>query len=100
MLKISLRLKKLHGTSQIKNLRILRIKNAKFSGYCFYMNTTTKEDFQICISVPLKDILHLQHFFNNEQLNFEPPLYCIVLLYPFASVQKPVQTHINTDKKD
>ena len=62
--------------------------------------TTTKGNFRICISVPLKDILHLQHFFNNEQLNFEPPLYCIVILYPFASVQKPVQTHTNTDKID
>ena len=26
-------------TSQVNNLRILRIKNAIFSGYCFYMNT-------------------------------------------------------------
>ena len=34
MLKISL-LK----TSQANHSRILRIKNAKFSGYCFYMNT-------------------------------------------------------------
>ena len=33
-------------------MRILRIKNAKFSGYCFYMNTNIKRDFQICISVP------------------------------------------------
>ena len=35
MLKISLRLKKLHGTSQVNNLRILRIKNAKFSAIAF-----------------------------------------------------------------
>ena len=26
-------------TSWANNSRILRIKNAKFSGYCFYMNT-------------------------------------------------------------
>ena len=26
----------------------------KLSGYCFYMKTNTLEDFQICISVPLK----------------------------------------------
>ena len=31
-------LRNLH-TSQEKNLRILRIKNAKFSEYSFYMNT-------------------------------------------------------------
>ena len=34
-------------------LRILWIKNAKFSGYCFYMNTSVQGDFQICISIPL-----------------------------------------------
>ena len=26
-------------------------KNAKFSGYCFYMNTNIERDFQICIRV-------------------------------------------------
>ena len=36
------------------NSRILRIKNAKFSGYCFYMNTNIWGDFQICVSVTLK----------------------------------------------
>ena len=40
--------------SRANNSRILRIKNAKFSGYCFYMNTNIQRDFQICISVPLK----------------------------------------------
>ena len=29
------------------------MKNAKFLGYCFYMNTNLLGDFQICISVPL-----------------------------------------------
>ena len=29
------------------------IKNAKFSGHCFYMNTNTWGDFQIYINVPL-----------------------------------------------
>ena len=42
--------------SQADNSRILRIKNTKLSGYCFYMNTYIKWDFQICISQPL--ILH------------------------------------------
>ena len=45
-------LKKLQ-TTWANNSRILRIKNAKFSGYCFYMNTNIYGDFQICISVPL-----------------------------------------------
>ena len=43
MLKISL---------LFKNL--LRIKNTKFSGYCFYLNINIYGDFQICISVPLR----------------------------------------------
>ena len=33
--------------------RILRIKNAKFSEYYFFMNWSIYKDFQICISVPL-----------------------------------------------
>ena len=40
-------------TSRASNSRILKIKNAKYSGYCFYMNTNIYRDFQICISVPL-----------------------------------------------
>ena len=51
-------------TSQANNSRILRIKNAKFSGHCFYMNTNMKEDFQICISVTeqKKEV----HLINNS----------------------------------
>ena len=30
------------------------IENAKFSGYCFYMNTNIQGDFKICISVALR----------------------------------------------
>ena len=37
------------------NLRILRIKNVEFSGYCFYTKTKMLGDFQICISEPLKN---------------------------------------------
>ena len=40
-------------TSPANNSRILGIKNAKFSGYCFYMSTNIEGYFQICISVPL-----------------------------------------------
>ena len=40
-------------TSRSNNSRILGTKNAKFSGYCFYMNTNIYWDFEICISVPL-----------------------------------------------
>ena len=58
MLKISLLFfrnlqKNFWKTSRENNSRILRIKNAKFSGYCFYMKIHILADFQICISVPL-----------------------------------------------
>ena len=49
-------------TSRTNNSRILRITNAKFSGYCFYMNTNIYRDFQICIWVPL----------NKEVCNTRP----------------------------
>ena len=41
-------------TLRANNSRILRIQNAKFSGYYFHMNTNIWRDFQICISVPLR----------------------------------------------
>ena len=37
------------------NSRTLRIKNAKFSGWYFYMNKNIQGDFQICIRVPSAD---------------------------------------------
>ena len=40
-------------SSRANNSRIIRIKNAQFAGYCFYMNTNILRDFQIYISVPL-----------------------------------------------
>ena len=40
-------------TSRENNPKNLRIRNGKFSGYCFYMNRDIYGDFQICISVPL-----------------------------------------------
>ena len=46
-------------TSMGKNLRILRIKNAKFSGYCFYMNPNIQWNFQICINVTLNLIIKI-----------------------------------------
>ena len=55
MLKIAYFLRNLQ-TSRTNNSRILRTKNAKFSGYCFYMNTKAQGNFQICISVPLSTI--------------------------------------------
>ena len=53
MLKLAYFLRNLQ-TSRENNWTIVRIKNAEFSQYCFYMNTNIWGDFQICISVPLK----------------------------------------------
>ena len=36
------------------------IKNAKFSGYYFYMNLNVWGDFQICISVPISKFTIIQ----------------------------------------
>ena len=51
ILKISVLFMKLTNFTG-KYSRIVRIKIAKFSGYCFYMNTNIQGDFQIYISVP------------------------------------------------
>ena len=40
-------------TLRTNNSRIPRIKTAKFSWYCFYMNTNIWGDFQICVRVSL-----------------------------------------------
>ena len=55
--------------SRANNSRIPKIKNAKFSGCCFYMNTNIWGDFQICVSVPLSCPLFSQKISNaNAQL--------------------------------
>ena len=43
-------------TLGVNNSRILRIKNAKFSGKYFHLKKKIQGDFQICISVPLKEL--------------------------------------------
>ena len=62
MLKISLLFKKFTNFmgKELENSQDL--KNAKFSGYCFYMNTNTKGDFHIYISVPLSYNLRFKYF--------------------------------------
>ena len=55
MLKLDYFLRNLR-TSRGNNSRILGIKNTKFSGSCFNMNTNIQRDFQICITLPLISI--------------------------------------------
>ena len=68
MLKICLLFKKLSNFTGIYNSRILRIKKAKLSGYCFNMNANKQGDFQICISVHL--IGNRAYLFKGQK-NFE-----------------------------
>lgn len=42
----------LSKTLVVINLRILQIRYAKFSEYCFYTNTNVQGNVEICISAP------------------------------------------------
>ena len=44
-------------TLRVNNSRIPRTTNAKFSEYHFYLKTNIYRDFQICISVPLIEVV-------------------------------------------
>ena len=55
MLKISPLFKKFENFLWVSNSRILRVKNKNFSGYYFYINTNIQADFQICITVALRN---------------------------------------------
>ena len=55
----------------VNNSRILRIKNAKLSGYSFHMNPNIQWNFQICIIVPLNfsgKAKYNEEMSNNESL--------------------------------
>ena len=52
--------------------RILTIKNAKLSGYYFYMNLNVWADCQICISVPLNKKVHINiYLLKKDEKNFQ-----------------------------
>ena len=77
-------------TSRANNLRILRVKKVKFSGYYFYMNTNIQKDFQNCIRVPL--MFTTRHWLNNEtELNFQA--WNIYFFYKKASQRTYSQSH-------
>ena len=77
--------------SRANNSQILRIENAKFSGYCFYMNTNIQGDFKICISVPLileLNLINLQLSSWKNQLprhSYFPELF--LLLFTTSTVE-------------
>ena len=53
----------------VNNSRILRIKNAKLSGYSFHTNPNIQWNFQICIIVPLN--FSGKAKYNEEMSNIE-----------------------------
>ena len=61
----------------MNNSIILRVKNAKLSGFCFYMNLNTLGDFQICISVPLSSYIAKDSL--SAVLNIKANIYSITL---------------------
>ena len=61
MLKLVYFLRKIQ-TLRVNNSRILTIKNAKLSGYYFYMSLNRMRDFQIRISVPLIPLMYVTMF--------------------------------------
>ena len=73
--------------------RILRIKNAKFSGYRYYMNTNIHGDFQISVSVTLTPNIwkivseRKSHFAHSAWARIIFPfLYSFSNLYNIANV--------------
>ena len=81
------------SNSRANNSRILRIKNAKFSGYCFDINTNIYGDFQICISVPLIEWIYVskvcwRHSIafaaNFEQIQPKNLLNPLFIIYSFS----------------
>ena len=73
-------------TSRINNSRILKIRNAKFAGCCFYMNTNIERDFQIYVSVCI--YIFFKIFFHNNQYNCKILLSLILSLWIEASLRK------------
>ena len=61
------------------NSRALRMKNAKFSGYRFHMNTKMLGDFQICNSVPL---------INYLKTNFIAKIWATWTLFQMIKIHK------------
>ena len=73
-------------TLRVYNSRILKNKNAKFSGYYFCMNTNIKGNFQICISVPLSNIILKAncHFAHVSRSLFRHKVGCMFRVKLYA----------------
>ena len=64
-------------TSPVNNSKIPRFKIAKFLGHCFYMKPSIQCNFQICISVPLREIDFQQGKNFMEGTRKENSMFCL-----------------------
>ena len=73
-------------TLRTNNSRIPRIKNAKFSGYCFYMNTNIWGDFQICVRVSLTVQYFLRKMARHCSLRQWWNVFCVFSIIRLVTV--------------
>ena len=78
-------------TPRGNNSRILRIRNARFSGYCFHIITNIQVDSQICISVSLISELNLSQVIHKDTRTryIEVSLVSLLLI---SNIQALIQT--------
>ena len=73
------------------NSRILRIRNARFSGYCFHVITNIQVDSQICISVSLISELNLSQVIHKDTRTKYIEVSLVPLLL-ISNIQALIQT--------
>ena len=84
---------------RVNNLRIFTIKNAKFSGFYYYMNLNIWGDFQLCISVPLSIfgrcgpfVVHTVFYKNQEYVFYSSVPNCFNFLLESKLAGRSAQT--------
>ena len=78
-------------TPRGNNSRILRIRNARFSGYCFHIITNIQVDSQICISVSLISELNLSQVIHKDTRTKYIEVSLVPLLL-ISNIQALIQT--------
>ena len=78
-------------TPRGNNWRILRIRNARFSGYCFHVITNIQVDSQICVSVSLISELNLSQVIHKDTRTRYIEVSLVPLLL-ISNIQALIQT--------
>ena len=78
-------------TPRGNNSRILRIRNARFSGYCFHVITNIQVDSQICVSVSLISELNLSQVIHKDTRTRYIEVSLVPLLL-ISNIQALIQT--------